>query len=50
MVWLSFRDELLMNALRWTFYLAVTTLITVPMAMLAAKLYKHSPEKLLLVF
>lgn len=48
---LIFSDELLMQALRWTMTLAVlTTIITVPMALLAAKLYKSTDAKLLVVF
>ena len=48
---LIFSDVLLMNALRWTLLLAfVTTVITVPMALLAAKFYKTTSAKLLVVF
>lgn len=48
---LVFSDKLLMQALRWTLKLAVlTTIITVPMALLAAKLYKTTNAKLLVVF
>lgn len=42
-----FGDKLMMNALGWTMSLAVfTTLITVPFAVLSAKLYKSSSRKL----
>lgn len=48
---LIFSDQLLMQALRWTMTLAVvTTLIAVPMALLAAKFYKATSNKLLVVF
>lgn len=48
---LVFSDELLLNALRWTFSLAiVVTLITVPFAVLAAKKYKTAQNKLPIVF
>ncbi|MEM1049903.1 MAG: ABC transporter permease subunit [Pseudomonadota bacterium] len=48
---LIFSDQLLMQALQWTGLLAVTTMvITVPMALMAAKLYKESGNKLLIVF
>lgn len=48
---LVFSDELLLNALRWTFSLAiVVTLITVPFAVLAAKYYKTAQNKLPVVF
>lgn len=48
---LIFSDRLLIQALRWTMALAVmTTMIAVPMALLAAKLYKKSGAKLLIVF
>jgi spermidine/putrescine transport system permease protein len=46
-----FSDQLMMQALRWTFTLAVcTTIVTVPFALLAAKLYKAQPKNLLIVF
>jgi spermidine/putrescine transport system permease protein len=46
-----FSDRLLMQALRWTMTLAaMTTLIAVPMALLAAKFYKATDNKLLVVF
>ncbi len=46
-----FSDQLLMQALRWTMTLAiVTTMIAVPMALLAAKFYKATSNKLLVVF
>lgn len=46
-----FSDKLMMQALRWTMTLAaVTTLIAVPMALLAAKHYKATDKKLLVVF
>jgi len=46
-----FSDQLMMQALRWTMTLAlVTTLIAVPMALLAAKHYKATDKKLLVVF
>jgi spermidine/putrescine transport system permease protein len=46
-----FSDQLLMQALRWTMTLAVMTMIvTVPFALLSAKLYKVSDQKLLIVF
>jgi spermidine/putrescine transport system permease protein len=48
---LIFSDQLLLQALRWTMMLAVvTTIITVPMALVAAKLYKETTGKLLIVF
>ena len=48
---LIFSDRLLIQALRWTMTLAaMTTMIAVPMALLAAKLYKKSGAKLLIVF
>ncbi len=48
---LIFSDRLLIQALRWTMTLAVmTTMIAVPMALLAAKLYKQSEAKVLIVF
>ena len=48
---LIFSDQLLMQALRWTMSLAVMTMIvTVPFALLAAKLYKQADSKLLIVF
>lgn len=48
---LVFSDELLLNALRWTFSLAiVVTCITVPFAVLAAKHYKAARNKLPIVF
>lgn len=48
---LIFSDQLLLQALRWTMTLAVvTTIITVPMALVAAKLYKEATGKLLIVF
>lgn len=48
---LIFTDRLLIQALRWTMTLAVmTTMIAVPMALLAAKLYKQSEAKVLIVF
>lgn len=48
---LIFSDQLLMQALRWTLSLAVMTMIvTVPFALLAAKLYKEANSKLLIVF
>lgn len=44
-------DEILIGALRWTLTLAVvTTLIAVPMALLAAKYYKTADKKLFVVF
>jgi len=44
-------DELLIGALRWTLSLAlVVTVITVPMALLAAKHYKAAENKLFPVF
>jgi spermidine/putrescine transport system permease protein len=46
-----FSDQLLMQALRWTMTLAVMTMIvTVPFALMSAKLYKTSEKKLLIVF
>ena len=48
---LIFSDQLLMQALRWTMSLAIMTMIvTVPFALLAAKLYKESNFKPLIVF
>lgn len=48
---LIFSDRLLIQALRWTMTLAaMTTMIAVPMALLAAKLYKQSEAKVLIVF
>jgi spermidine/putrescine transport system permease protein len=48
---LIFSDELLIGALRWTMSLAVVvTVITVPMALLAAKHYKTAQNKILPVF
>jgi spermidine/putrescine transport system permease protein len=48
---LIFSDTLLIRALRWTMMLAlVVTIITVPMALLAAKYYKTVDNKLLTVF
>ncbi|MFK7836860.1 MAG: ABC transporter permease [Sulfitobacter sp.] len=48
---LIFSDKLMMQAMRWTLTLAaVTTVIAVPMALLAAKLYKAADRKLLIVF
>lgn len=48
---LIFSDRLLLGALRWTMTLAVVvTLITVPFALLAAKHYKATPNKLPVVF
>lgn len=46
-----FSDKLLMQAMRWTLSLAaMTVIVTVPFALLAAKLYKTSSAKLLIVF
>ncbi len=48
---LIFSDRLMMNALGWTLSLAIcTTVITIPMAVLAAKFYKTTRFKLLTVF
>ncbi len=48
---LIFSDQLLMQAMRWTLSLAVCTMVvTVPFALLTAKLYKQSSAKLLIVF
>ncbi|WP_424966704.1 ABC transporter permease [Dinoroseobacter sp. S375] len=48
---LIFQDQLLLGALRWTLSLAlVVTLIAVPMALISAKLYKQSTNKLPIVF
>ena len=48
---LIFSDALLVGALRWTLMLALTvTVITVPMALLAAKYYKAARNKLFPVF
>ena len=46
-----FSDKLMMNALGWTLSLAVaTTLLAVPMAVLAAKFYKATRYKVATVF
>ncbi len=46
-----FSDKLMMNALAWTLSLAAaTTVITVPLAVLAAKFYKATSHKVLTVF
>jgi spermidine/putrescine transport system permease protein len=46
-----FTDKLMMNALTWTVALAAaTTVITVPMAVLAAKFYKATSRKVLTIF
>lgn len=46
-----FTDKLMLNALRWTLSLAlVTTVITVPFAVLAAKFYKNTDHKVFTVF
>jgi len=46
-----FTDKLLINALKWTMTLAVVTMIiTVPMAVLAAKFYKQTTYKVFTVF
>jgi len=48
---LIFSDTLLIRALRWTMMLAsVVTIITVPMALLAAKYYKTVDNKVVAVF
>jgi spermidine/putrescine transport system permease protein len=48
---LIFSDRVLLGALRWTMTLAVVvTLITIPFALLAAKHYKATPNKLPIVF
>ncbi len=48
---LIFSDQLLMQAMRWTLSLSVCTMVvTVPFALLTAKLYKQSSAKLLIVF
>lgn len=48
---LIFSDKLLMQALQWTMMLSVlTAIVTVPFALLAAKLYKERSAKLLIVF
>ena len=48
---LIFSDKLMLTALQWTMSLAVcTTLITVPMSILAAKFYKATRFKVLTVF
>ena len=48
---LIFADSQLLGALRWTMLLALaTTVIAVPMALLAAKQYKSAQNKLLPVF
>ena len=48
---LIFSDGQLMDALRWTLGLAVTTtLLTIPMALLAAKFYKATRAKVAVVF
>jgi spermidine/putrescine transport system permease protein len=48
---LIFSDGQLMAALRWTLGLAVTTtLLTIPMALLAAKFYKATRAKVAVVF
>lgn len=45
-----FSDSLLMGALGWTMLLAgVTTVIVIPMGLLAAKFYKHTQYKLVTV-
>ena len=46
-----FSDKLMINALGWTLSLAAaTTVITVPLAVLAAKFYKATSRKVLTVF
>ncbi|MGD1922790.1 MAG: ABC transporter permease [Paracoccaceae bacterium] len=46
-----FTDKLMMNALGWTLSLAVvTTVVTVPFAVLAAKFYKTARSKVWVVF
>ena len=48
---LIFNDRLMLNALGWTMKLAIcTTLITVPFAVLGAKLYKSTRHKVWIVF
>ena len=48
---LIFSDALLLGALKWTMLLAITvTFIAVPMAILAAKHYKATRNKLFPVF
>lgn len=48
---LIFSDGQLMSALRWTLGLAVTTtVLTIPMALLAAKFYKATSAKVAVVF
>lgn len=48
---LIFSDKLMMNALGWTLSLAAaTTVLTIPMALLAAKFYKSTRRKVLTVF
>lgn len=48
---LIFSDGQLMDALRWTLGLAVTTtVLTIPMALLAAKFYKATRAKVAVVF
>lgn len=48
---LIFSDKLMLGALWWTMKLAVcTTLITIPMALLSAKLYKSTTNKVPIVF
>ncbi|MEQ8587295.1 MAG: ABC transporter permease subunit [Thalassobaculaceae bacterium] len=48
---LIFSDAQLMNALRWTLWLAaVTAIFTIPMALLAAKFYKATRAKVPVVF
>jgi spermidine/putrescine transport system permease protein len=45
-----FSDNLLMSAMRWTLLLAViTTIITVPLGLIAAKFYKNSRNKVAIV-
>ncbi|MDF1790556.1 MAG: ABC transporter permease subunit [Thalassobaculaceae bacterium] len=48
---LIFADAQLMNALRWTLMLAaMTTVLTIPMALMAAKFYKATRAKVPVVF
>lgn len=48
---LIFSDRLMLGALGWTMKLAIsTTLVTIPMALLAAKLYKSTKNKVPIVF
>lgn len=48
---LIFSDGQLMNALRWTLGLAATTtVLTIPMALMAAKFYKTTQAKVAVVF